>query len=164
MRAFILMLMGLALQGQPGTDVIAATGVIEGYVVRAKAEPPMPLVNARLELNTDEGLVVRTDSSGRFVFSGLRPGRYRLRVAKDGFIRQEYPRSAMGAPGLPIDLSAGQQIRNIAFRLDAAPTISGVIRNQSKRCRGRSPCSGNAARVQLARQSHSYSGRLDENR
>ncbi len=56
MRAFILMLMGLALQGQAGTDVIAATGVIEGYVVRAKAEPPMPLVNARLELNTDQGL------------------------------------------------------------------------------------------------------------
>ncbi len=37
----------------------------------------------------------------------------------------------MGAPGLPIDLSAGQQIRNVAFRLDSAPTISGVIRNQS---------------------------------
>ena len=131
MRAFILMLMGLALQGQPGTDVIAASGVIEGYVVRAKTEPPMPLVNARLELNTDEGLVVRTDSSGRFVFSGLRPGRYRLRVTKDGFVRQEYPRSAMGAPGLPIDLAAGQQIRNVVFRLDTAPTISGVIRDQS---------------------------------
>ena len=32
--------------------------------------------------------------------------------------------------GLPIDLAAGQQIRNVVFRLDAAPTISGVIRNQ----------------------------------
>ena len=130
MRAFILMLMGLALQGQPVTSVFAGTGVIEGYVVRAKTEPAMPLVNARLELNTDEGLVVRTESSGRFVFSGLRPGRYRLRVTKDGFVRQEYPRSAMGAPGLPIDLAAGQQIRDVVFRLDTAPTISGVIRNQ----------------------------------
>ena len=119
----LLLVMGLALQVQPGT------GVIEGYVIRAKVEPAFPLVNARLELNTDQGLIARTDSSGRFVFSGLAPGRYRLRVTKDGFVRQEYPRSPMGALGLPIDLAAGQQIRNIVFRLDTAPTISGVIRD-----------------------------------
>lgn len=120
MRAVALLLIGFTLQVAPNT------GVIEGYVTRAKTEPVLPLVNARLELNN---AVARTDSSGRFVFFGLSPGRYRLRVTKDGFVRQEYPRSAMGAPGLPIDLAAGQQIRNIVFRLDPAPTISGVIRD-----------------------------------
>jgi hypothetical protein len=74
-------------------------------------------------------LVSRTDVNGRFVFQEVAPGRYRLRVTKDGFIRQEYPRSAMGAPGLPIDLAPGQELRNIVFRLDPAPTISGVIRD-----------------------------------
>lgn len=121
MRTLTLLLMGLALQGPPGT------GVIEGYVFRAKTEPLLPLVNARLELG--DSLIARTDSSGKFVFSGLPPGRYRLRVTKDGFVRQDYPRSAMGAPGLPIDLAAGQQIRNVVFRLDPAPTISGVVRD-----------------------------------
>ena len=127
MRVLLLMLIAIALQGQRNTGVIG-TGVIEGYVMRAKTEPASPLVDARLELNS---LTARTDSSGRFVFSGLPPGRYRLRVTKDGFVRQEYPHSAMDAPGTPIDLAAGQQIRNVLFKLERAPTISGVIRDQS---------------------------------
>jgi hypothetical protein len=117
------MLMTLVLQGQT-----IGTGVIEGYVVRARTEPPAPLVDARLELNGS--LITRTDSSGRFVFSGLPPGRHRLRVTKDGFVRQEYPHSAMDSPGTPINLAAGQQIRNILFKLERAPTISGVVRDQ----------------------------------
>jgi len=127
LRILLLMLMGITLKAQTSTGGIG-TGVIEGYVVRARTEPTSPLVDARLELNNS--LVARTDSSGRFVFSGLPPGRYRLRVTKDGFVRQEYPHSAMGAAGTPIDLAAGQQIRNVLFKLDTAPTVSGVIRDQ----------------------------------
>jgi hypothetical protein len=126
LRLILLLFMSIALQGPTSTSV-AATGVIEGYVVRSRTEPASPLVDARLELNS---LVTRTDSSGRFVFSGLPPGRYRLRVTKDGFARQEYPHSAMDAPGSPIDLAAGQQIRNVLFKLDRAPTIAGVVRDQ----------------------------------
>jgi hypothetical protein len=122
------MLLGIALQGPTSTGV-NGTGVIEGYVVRSRTESVSPLLDARLDLNNS--IVARTDSSGRFVFSGLPPGRYRLRVTKDGFVRQEYPHSAMGAPGTPIDLAAGQQIRNVLFKLDTAPTISGVIRDQA---------------------------------
>ena len=125
--SLVLMPTGIALQGQTRTGVIG-TGVIEGYVVRARTEPATPLVDARLDLNNS--LIARTDSSGRFVFSGLPPGRYRLRVTKDGFVRQQYPHSAMDAAGTPIDLAAGQQIRNVVFKLDTAPTISGVIRDQ----------------------------------
>ena len=109
---------------------VSPSGLIEGFVVRAGTEPPFPLTNARLELTRGtETFVTRTDSLGRFVFSGLSAGRFRLRVTKDGFIRQEYPRAAMGAPGLPIDLAPGQEWRNIIFGLDSAPTISGMIRD-----------------------------------
>jgi Carboxypeptidase regulatory-like domain len=120
----ILLVLALLFQEPP------RTGVVEGIVLRARTEISVPLVNARvvLERNATE-LVTRTDSNGRFVFAQLLPGRYRLRVTKDGYVRQEYPHSAMGATGVPIDLSAGQQIRDIVFRLDPAPTISGVIRD-----------------------------------
>jgi hypothetical protein len=89
-------------------------------------------VNARVVLERGGvELISRTDFNGRFVFQGVAPGRYRLRVTKGGFIRQEYPRSAMGAPGFPIDLAPGQELRNIVFRLDPAPTMSGVIRDDA---------------------------------
>jgi uncharacterized protein (DUF2141 family) len=124
----LLTLMGIVLQSQMRTEVVG-TGIIEGYVLRARTEPPAPLVDARLDLG--DSRIARTDSSGRFIFSALPPGRYRLRVTKDGFVRQEYPHSAMDAPGIPIELGVGQQIRNVVFKLDTAPTISGVIRDQS---------------------------------
>jgi hypothetical protein len=124
LKAVVLLLLTLAAQTPQ------RTGVIEGYVVRARTDPPAILVNARLVLELqDEERVARTDSNGRFLFTELPAGRYRLRVTKDGYLRQEFPRSSMGAPGLPIDLAAGQEVRNIVFRLDRAPSISGVIRD-----------------------------------
>ena len=106
------------------------SGAIEGIVVRAGTQLPSPLVNARLQLTGGpRELVVRTDATGRFLFPGLSPGRYRLYVTKDGFIRQEYPYAAMGAPGLPISLNPAQEIRNVVFSLEPARTISGVIRD-----------------------------------
>src|SRR5207245_3623680 len=83
------------------------------------------LPNARLELSEGPGtpLIVRTDSGGHFEFPNLRPGNYRLSVTKDGFIRQEYkPRIA---------LTAGRQIRDIVFRLDPAPTVSGWVQDDA---------------------------------
>jgi hypothetical protein len=122
----ILLILGLLIQQPP------QTGVVEGIVLRTQTLNPVPLVNARVVLDGSRAeLVARTDSSGRFRFENLLPGRYRLRVTKDGYIRQEYPRAAMGAQGLPIDLGSGQQIRDIVFRLDPAPTISGVIRDRN---------------------------------
>ena len=123
MRANSLLILALLLQGPT-----QKTGVIEGFVLRARTETPVVLVNARVVLEGGvHELVSRTDLNGHFAFAELPSGRYWLRVTKDGFIRQEYPGVAMGATGLPIDLAAGQELRNIVFRMDAAPTISGVI-------------------------------------
>ena len=80
----ILLVLGLLLQEPP------RTAAVEGIVLRARTEVPAPLVNARVVLETGATeLVTRTDSSGRFVFAQLLPGLYRLRVTKDGYIRQE---------------------------------------------------------------------------
>jgi hypothetical protein len=122
---WLLALLFLA-QGQPAPR----TGVIEGYVVREGTNPPIPLANARLELAwTGESFVVRTDFAGRFVFSNLPAARFRLSVTKDGYVRREYRAAAPAMPGVPIDLKAGQTLKDVVFFMEPAPTISGMIRD-----------------------------------
>src|SRR5207253_7467276 len=65
-----------------------------------------------------------------FVFSELAPGQYRLFLTQDGFIRQEYGQRFANLPGTPIMVAPGQQVKNIVFRLDAAPTIAGSVLDQ----------------------------------
>jgi len=117
--SFVSLLLGLLLQAAP------ASGSLQGFVVRAGTNPPAVLVNARLELSHSSGVAIaRTDSTGRFVFSGLPPGYFGLRVTKDGYIRQEYR--------LPLVLTPGQGLQDIVFRMEPAPTISGFIRDETE--------------------------------
>jgi hypothetical protein len=96
-------------------------GTIGGIVIKAATAIEQPLRDARLELTGGPGtpLVVRTDGNGRFIFSGLAPGEYRLALTCDGFIRQESPRK--------IVLGPGQQVRNLRFELNPAPTTAGRV-------------------------------------
>lgn len=111
-------------------QAVPPTGVIEGYVVREGTNPPVPLVNARLELAwTGESFVARTDFAGRFVFSNLPAARFRLSVTKDGYVRREYRAAAAAMPGVPIDLKAGQTLKDVVFFMEPAPTLSGMIRD-----------------------------------
>ena len=72
------------LQGFP-----ADGGSIDGAVMNAGGVLQQPLGNARLELSGPRTLMVtRTNSAGRFAFANLPPGRYRVQVTRDGFIRQ----------------------------------------------------------------------------
>ncbi len=129
-----LLMSAMAVSGYAG-QIAQADGIpggaIGGYVVREGTNPPEPLVNARAELSSAAGsIIARTDSSGRFIFSGLPPARYRLLVTKDGYLRQEYRGSSrLAIP--PIDLRPGQILTNLAFRMNPAPTISGVVHDPS---------------------------------
>jgi len=67
-------------------------GSIEGIVITRGTALEQLLPNARLELSEGPGtpIVVRSDAGGKFIFPNLAPGRYRLLLTEDGFIRQEY--------------------------------------------------------------------------
>src|SRR5438132_1725997 len=98
-----------------------SVGTIGGIVIKAGTTIQQPLLIARLELSGGPGQVrvLRTDATGRFVFYNLAPGEYRLAVTCDGFIRQESPNKVV--------LRSGQQIANIVFALDPAPTAAGWV-------------------------------------
>src|SRR5688572_1919523 len=59
------------------------------------------LRGARISLIRDDMVLslVATDNAGRYSFTGLDPGEYRLTAGSDGFIHQEYGQRKQGARG-----------------------------------------------------------------
>ena len=110
-------------------SVNAPRGSIEGIVLNSGTVLQRVLPNARLELSEGPGtpIVARSDGGGRFVFPNLAPGRYRLFLTEDGYIRQEYGQRLPNQPGTPITVAGGQPVKDILFRLEAAPTITGWV-------------------------------------
>jgi len=106
-------------------------GTISGLVVKSTLEVIQPLANARVELiDGPTQRIVRTDSGGNFAFKSLPPGTYRIAVTRDGFIRQEYGQRVPNAPYSQIVLNSGQQISDVVFVMQAAPTIAGSARDE----------------------------------
>jgi len=103
----------------------APTGSISGTVILAGSAAQAPLAMARVELAGGPLplLVARTDSLGRFAFANLPPGGYRLRVTKDGFIRQEYAKRA------PIVIKSGETHKPVTLAMEPAPTLAGRIQS-----------------------------------
>ena len=118
MSVLALVIALLSMQGPP------AAGTIRGIVMNAGTQFQQPLQDARLELNggPNSPRVARTDLNGRFVFSDLPPGAYRLVVTRDGFIRQDYPKT--------IRVTRDQETPNVIFRLDNAPIIAGTVQDE----------------------------------
>ena len=103
------------------------SGSVSGTVTLAGSASQSPLAMARVELSGGPilSLVARTDGLGRFAFANLPAGSYRLRVTKDGFIRQENARRA------PIVIRSGEAHKPVTFALEPAPTMAGRIQTEN---------------------------------
>jgi hypothetical protein len=122
-------------------------GSMEGVVLRAdnsepvaKAQvlltrtipPPAPGANPSTPITPPPQIPpVVTDASGKFSFKDLEPGPYRLAVTKNGFVRSDYGARTTGGTGAPINLPAGQSMKDISFRLVATAAVSGRVRTSS---------------------------------
>lgn len=83
-----LALLLIALLAQSTT--VAETSAVEGSVVRVGSSEPVP--RARVLVTSAEtvrptGVLTHTDEGGRFIVSGLSPGRYQVAVDRDGYVR-----------------------------------------------------------------------------
>ena len=102
-------------------------GVIEGQVVNTASGAPVR--KAALHLSKDGGPSIDQDSDaeGRFRFTGLPPGGYRLSADHSGYFSQAYGARRYNSQGTLIQLSQDQQVSDIALRLTPQGVIVGRV-------------------------------------
>ena len=125
----VLMLAGLAPPQSQVRDAQPSrrgTAIIAGTVVSRDADA-RPVRRVRVTCSGgDVSATAITDERGRFVFSGLKAGRYHITGAKDSWITAAYGAKKPGRPGSAIPLTDGQQI-TITLELLRGSVITGVV-------------------------------------
>lgn len=127
-------------------------GAISGTVVRADTGEPVPGVQVVVRSPDTNLQPATTTTEGKFSFSGLNAGTYRLIATATGFVRQEYGQRAVNGPGRPVSLMPGQIVKDAVIRLTATGTVSGRIYDENGE-----PATG--ASVQLLRVIFNAQGR-----
>ncbi len=106
---------------------------VSGIVVKLQGSVPLPSSTVRLQSVDDHTRTFTgvTEASGRFLVNGIDPGRYRLRVIRNGYVTQEYGQRTPNDPGAIVALSPGQELKELLFRLLPSAVISGRIQNEN---------------------------------
>lgn len=99
---------------------------IEGRVTNAVTGEPLRRV-ALLLSGPGRIITAESDESGRFSFQGLNPGSYSLTADRAGYAKQTYGARGSSTSGTPLVLVAGQQMRDISFKMAPAALISGRV-------------------------------------
>jgi hypothetical protein len=122
-NAFVAFLM-LLIQAPPTSSMSSS---IQGRVVVSGA----PLARASVELQrvggTDAPIIAITGEDGRFAFANLAAGQYQLTATRSGYVPAEYGQRKPGGPGLPVAVTAGQQLRDVQITLTPSASIAGRI-------------------------------------
>ena len=97
--------------------------------------------------------VTITDSEGRFTVKEIRPGRYDLRVERNGYLSKSYGEDDQGNSFTILTLKPAQHMTDLIFRLQRCAVISGRISDEDGE-----PAEG--VTVELLGQSNSH-GKVD---
>jgi uncharacterized GH25 family protein len=94
---------------------------IEGRVVHYVTGKPVPQAIVRLrapsQSQTASPSTIRADDEGRFSFADLESGAYTLSAEQRGFLNHAYEAKPSSRSGTVLNLSTGQRIRDLEFRL-----------------------------------------------
>jgi Carboxypeptidase regulatory-like domain len=123
-----------AQAGQAASDPAKPTACsVSGLVVKLQGSVPLPSSTVRLQSVDDHTRTFSgvTDVGGHFEVKGIDPGRYRLRVIRNGYVTQEYGQRTSDEPGAILALSPGQDLRDLLFRLLPAAVIAGRIQSEN---------------------------------
>lgn len=121
---------------QPGGTQSVGSARIEGRVVRADTDQEIANAEVSLlavggtpsnQLPRQDALAVFTDERGGFVIQDVTPGRYRVTVARNGFVRQEYTEGGLRRSGTVLTVRPGDVIRDLGVRLVPTGTVAGRV-------------------------------------
>jgi carboxypeptidase family protein len=106
---------------------------ISGMVVAMAGS--IPLKNSLVTLHSVDDraraeVTIRSEADGHFQFRGIIPGQYRLRVARNNYVTQEYGQRMVNGPGATLTLKGGQEMKDLLFRLIPSATIAGRIEDE----------------------------------
>jgi Carboxypeptidase regulatory-like domain len=106
---------------------------VSGLVVKLQGSVPLPSSTVRLQSVDDHTHTFSgvTDANGQFEVRGIDPGRYRLRVLRNGYVTQEYGQRTPNDPGAILSLRSGQDLKELLFRMLPSAVISGRIQNEN---------------------------------
>jgi len=110
---------------------MAPTAKISGRVVAA--DTGRPIVRARVSVSNNQGAggVVLTGTDGTFQMENLPEGRFTVQALKSGYISLQYGQRRPLQSGTPIQLSAGQELKNVDFSLPHGGAISGRVLDEN---------------------------------
>src|SRR2546425_8450293 len=103
---------------------------LEGKTVNVTTREPLRKVNLTLRPAANPGqgaLSVTSGDDGKFSFSDLSPGSYRLSAERAGFVRQEYGARGNSPMGTTLTVAPGQQVKDLEFKLVPQGVISGKV-------------------------------------
>jgi 5-hydroxyisourate hydrolase-like protein (transthyretin family) len=114
-------------------------GSIEGIVVRSGTSDPLSgvlvaLTNADASIEMRDSIpVATTDTAGRFKFSNLTAGSYRLLFSANGYVRQEYGQRTFPGNGTQVAVTPGRSVRDLVVRMTPAGAVTGRILDRNGR-------------------------------
>ena len=102
---------------------------ISGIVVKLAGSEPLRKARVQLQSQDDRtrSVSIVTSADGRFALKRIDPGRYKLVVNRAGFVMQEYGQKKPGDPGAILTLRAGQEMKDLVFRMIPSAVIAGRI-------------------------------------
>ena len=126
MKQILSVLSLLLLQQSPQPP---ATASIEGTVLRLGTTDAIPRAKVTIT-QPGSSQAITADDSGKFVFRNLAAGQYRLSATRDGYVAAEYGQRGPGGSGVPITLTAQQQMKDARIEMSVTGVISGRVLNR----------------------------------
>jgi hypothetical protein len=121
-------------QGQaPPAPADTPVATLEGRVIHSISGEPVPRAVVALRTRPTPGAPItdgrsaQTDANGKFRIENVEAGTYFLTAEKTGFLRQAYGARANTTMFVPFTVNAGEQARDLVFKLVPQGVITGKV-------------------------------------